>query len=126
MVIADGPLSIWKGARDCSNSAIRRALRCAAIFQALNTAKRSSRFLIYETVQASSYQVTAGSFLLVMGQSIPELLLSHHHGNDPRSIQDLFDEWLRKLKFWDVDIENIESEPQGDASLGLQYDRART
>ena len=41
-------------------------------------------------------------------------LLSHHHGNDPQSIRELFDKWLNQIpKGWEVDIDSIEGPPEG-------------
>ena len=41
-------------------------------------------------------------------------LLSHHHGNDPQSIRELFDKWLNQIpKGWEVDIDSSEGPPEG-------------
>lgn len=40
-------------------------------------------------------------------------LLSHHHGNDPSSIQQLFEQWLMQIpENWEIDISNPEMSPK--------------
>jgi geranylgeranyl reductase family protein len=41
-------------------------------------------------------------------------LLSHHHGNDPRSMRELFDQWICQIpEYWGIASEDIENEPEG-------------
>ena len=41
-------------------------------------------------------------------------LLSHHHGNDPRSMRELFDQWIGQIpEYWGIASEDMESEPKG-------------
>ena len=117
VVIADGPLSPF--GRALGTARTRQYAQGVAMRGYFPSPQHSEKMIesVFDLRDGAGQQLPGYGWVFPVGDGTVNTgvgLLSHHHGNDPRSIQDLFEEWLLQIpEFWDVDIENIEGEPQG-------------
>tara|TARA_Y100001968_G_scaffold311996_2_gene334684 strand:+ start:60 stop:755 length:696 start_codon:yes stop_codon:yes gene_type:complete len=72
---------------------------------------------VFDLRDSTGHQLPGYGWIFPLGDGTVNTgvgLLSHHHGNDPQSIRELFDKWLLQIpEAWEVDTDGIEGEPEG-------------
>ena len=117
VIIADGPLSTFGRALGTART---RTYAQGIAMRGYFPSPRSNENIIesvFDLRNSTGHQLPGYGWIFLLGDGTVNTgvgLLSHHHGNDPQSIRELFDQWLQQIpEAWHVDTASIECEPEG-------------
>ncbi len=117
VIIADGPLSPF--GRSLGTARTRTYAQGVAMRGYFPSPRHSEKVIesVFDLRDNTGHQLPGYGWIFPLGDGTVNTgvgLLSHHHGNDPQSIRELFDKWLLQIpEAWEVEIESIEGEPEG-------------
>ncbi len=117
VIIADGPLSPF--GRSLGTARTRTYAQGVAIRGYFPSPRHSDNIIesVFDLRDSSGRQLPGYGWIFPVGDGTVNTgvgLLSHHHGNDPQSIRELFDKWLSQIpETWAVDTDSGEGEPEG-------------
>ena len=115
--IADGPLSPF--GRALGTARTRTYAQGVAMRAYFSSPRHDDDIIesVFDLRDSAGEQLPGYGWIFPVGDGTVNTgvgLLSHHHGNDPQSIRELFDKWLNQIpKAWEVDIDSIEGPPEG-------------
>ena len=116
VIIADGPLSPF--GRALGTARTRRYAQGVAMRGYFPSAKHNEDIIesVFDLRDGNGHQLPGYGWVFPVGDGTVNTgvgLLSHHHGNDPSSIQQLFEQWLMQIpENWEIDISNPEMSPK--------------
>ncbi len=117
VIIADGPLSPF--GRALGTARTRTYAQGVAMRGYFPSPRHSENIIesVFDLRDSAGHQLPGYGWIFPVGDGTVNTgvgLLSHHHGNDPQSIRELFNKWIRQIpESWGVHIDDIEDEPKG-------------
>ena len=117
VVIADGPLSPFGRALGTARTrTYAQGVAMRGYFPSIHHADDTIES-VFDLRDSTGEQLPGYGWVFPVGDGTVNTgvgLLSHHQGNDPRSVRELFDQWIFQIpEYWEITPDKIRGEPEG-------------